>query len=309
MYAWLSLEALRIWLEHGKGRTLIGPAGAAFAAVTVRGDHAAGYRALGRIVALGEARGYEPETSQARFRLGLLACWCEPTEDVIRTVERARQGLIAGGDLTDAGYTFYTRLYYLMDCAPSLDGCIAEVEAGLAFTRRNGGEQIGQWLASYRWLAGVLRGESSIAESEGVLTDTSINPLALFVVHVNRALAAAIFDNPAGLARHTAAAMPLLPFAAGLYPSAVARLLRGLALADQARATSLAGRGGLLSELEDMTRWLAARAVDAPDNFLHLVRLLEAERAWAAGDFHAAVLAFTPHAARPPAVSGPGIGP
>ena len=32
--AWLSLEALRIWLEHGPGRTLLGPAShAAFAAV------------------------------------------------------------------------------------------------------------------------------------------------------------------------------------------------------------------------------------------------------------------------------------
>jgi signal transduction histidine kinase len=41
---------------------------------------------------------------------------------------------------------------------------------------------------------------------------------------------------------------------------------------------------------------MAARAADAPDNFLHLLRLLEAERAWAVGDFRAAVLAF--HAAR-----------
>ena len=60
--AWLSLEALRIWLEHGPARTLVGPAShAAFAAVALRGDYAAGYRALRRILALGEARGYEPE--------------------------------------------------------------------------------------------------------------------------------------------------------------------------------------------------------------------------------------------------------
>ena len=66
-FAWLSLEALRIWLEHGPGPTLVGPAGhAAFAAVALRGDYAAGYRALRRILALGEARGYEPDTSQAR---------------------------------------------------------------------------------------------------------------------------------------------------------------------------------------------------------------------------------------------------
>jgi signal transduction histidine kinase len=72
----------------------------------------------------------------------------------------------------------------------------------------------------------------------------------------------------------------------------VARLLQGLSLAGQARAAEGVERDGLLAELDDVTRWLAARAGDAPDNFLHLLRLLEAERAWAAGDFRAAVLAF-----------------
>jgi len=41
-----------------------------------------------------------------------------------------------------------------------------------------------------------------------------------------------------------------------------------------------------------MMGWLAARAADAPDNFLHLLRLLEAERAWALGDVRAAALGF-----------------
>ena len=72
----------------------------------------------------------------------------------------------------------------------------------------------------------------------------------------------------------------------------MARLLRGLALAGQARAADGDERAGLLAELEEVTRWLAARAADAPDNFVHLLRLLEAERAWAAGDFRAAALAF-----------------
>ena len=48
----------------------------------------------------------------------------------------------------------------------------------------------------------------------------------------------------------------------------------------------------LLAELEDVMRWLAARAADAPENFGHLLRLLEAERSWAAGEFDAAALAF-----------------
>ena len=65
-----------------------------------------------------------------------------------------------------------------------------------------------------------------------------------------------------------------------------------------ARATDGEGRGGVLSELDEVTRWLAARAADAPDNFLYLLRLLEAEQGWAVGDFRAAVLAFRRRAAR-----------
>ena len=86
--------------------------------------------------------------------------------------------------------------------------------------------------------------------------------------------------------------MPLVPLFPGLYVTGIARLLRGLALAGQARDADADTRGGLLSELDELTRWLAARAADAPGNFLHLLRLVEAERAWAAGDFRAAALAF-----------------
>src|SRR3569833_2295253 len=116
--------------------------------------------------------------------------------------------------------------------------------------------------------------------------------MALFHAHVNHAIAAAVFGDLAGLTRHTAAAMPLLPVVPGIYPTAVARLLRGLALAGQARYSHGDERDALLSELEEVTRWLAARAADAPENLLHLLRLVEAERAWTDGDFRAATIAF-----------------
>ena len=294
MHTWLSLEALRIWLEQGPGRTLLGPASiAALAAVALRGDYAAGYRAVRRIVALGEARGYEPDTSRARWVFAALACWFEPIENGVQAARRAREGLIAGGDLAYAGYSYRADMQYSADCAPTLDTFVAVVEEGLAFVRRTGNEQTGQWLESCRWLAGVLRGESAAAVGEAVPIDRYAgNPQALLFAHVNQAVAAAIFGDPVGLARHTGAAMPLLSAVPGSYSSAVARLLRGLALAGQARAAEGGERDGLLSELDEVTRWLAARAADAPENFLHLLRLVEAERAWAAGDFQAAVLAF-----------------
>ncbi|MEV0074341.1 AAA family ATPase [Amycolatopsis sp. NPDC050768] len=290
---WLSLEALRIWLEHGPGRTLVCPACfASYYTVVQRGD-SAGYRALGRLLAWGEARGYEPETSYAHYYFAILNCWFEPLENGLHAMLRAREGLIAGGDLAYTGYTYHSIEYFLLDCPPTLDHLVEQLEAGVAFARRTGNEQIGQVLDGHRWLAGVLRGGSSDAIGAADPTDRyADNPMALLYAHLSRALAAAVFGDPSGLAQHTAAAMPLLPAILGHYSTAVARLLRGLALAGQARNTAGDERAALLAELDETTRWLAARAAAAPDNFLHLQRWLEAERAWVVGDYRAAELAF-----------------
>ncbi|HXO53678.1 MAG TPA: GAF domain-containing protein, partial [Mycobacterium sp.] len=291
---WLSLEALRIWLEDGPGPTLVGPAStAAFATVTQRGDYAAAYRAVRRILTFGEARGYEPDTSHARFLFSVLCSWFEPVEHCVQAGQMARDGLIAGGDLTYAGYAWQSVVAGLLDCAPSLDTFVAEVDAGLAFARRIGAESTIECFESYRWLAGVLSGENRAAATATVAVERYAgNPQTLFFAHITRAVGAAISADPVGLARHTAAAMPLLATVIGHYVGAVAHVLHALAVAGQARETDGEERDTLLSELDEVTRWLAARAADSPTNFLHLLRLVEAERAWAVSDFRAAVLAF-----------------
>ena len=288
---WLGVEALRICLEHGPAPALVAPvAYTAFGAVALRGDYVAGYRAARRILALAEARGYEPGTSQARMQFAALSFWAEPIENSVHQGQRAREGLIAGGDLTNASYSNYVSVSGLLDCAP-LERYLTEVEAALAFSRRTG--KTGRVLDSYRWLADVLLGEGTAAAGEAVSADKYAgDPVAQFFAHLSHATAAAVFGDLAGLERHTAAAMTLVTMAPGLYPTGVARLLRGLAMAGQARDADADERGGLLAELDELTRWLAERAADAPGNFLHLLRLVEAERAWAAGDFRAAALAF-----------------
>jgi predicted ATPase/signal transduction histidine kinase len=293
-FGWLSLEALRIWLEHGPAPTLVGPASmAAMPALELRGDYAAAYLLARRILAVGEARGYEPGISQPRLLSAIYSCWFEPIENGLEPARQAREGLLAGGDLAYAAYSYYPTVYYVLDSAPSLDSVVAEVEAALAFVRRTGNEQSAQVLDVYRWLADVLRGEGSAAADDAVPVERyADNGWATVWAHVARATAAAIFGDPAGLARHSAAAVSLPPPAPGHYPIATVRLMRGLALAGQARATEGDERGGALAELDEVTGWLAARAADAPENFLHLTRLLEAERAWALGDSWAAALAF-----------------
>ena len=294
MQAWLSLEALQIWLDHGTARGLVGPAAySAATAIALRDDYGAAYRAARRILAVAEARSYEPRTSLARFVVSYFSCWFDSLETSVEQAKQACEGLIKGGDLTSAGYTVAHTYGGRLDCVPTLDDYAAEAEQALTFVRRVGIEVMRQWVDTYRALADALRGDNSAASGEAVSTDGYADDSVVpFYGHLSRATAAAIFDDEAALKRHTAAAMEALPFATGSYVTAVAHLLRGLALAADARKAAADERPGLLAQLDDVIRWLGARAKDAPMNFLHLLRLLEGERAWAVGDFGAAALAF-----------------
>ena len=174
-----------------------------------------------------------------------VSCWFEPIENGVQAAQRAREGLIAGGDLAYAGYTYQLAVPYLLDCAPSLESFVAEVEAGLAFLRRTGDEQTGQWLDSYQWLAGVLRGESSAAASEAIPVDRyADNPLraALRASQPRASPPPSSAIRPAwrSTARRRCRCSRPPP---GSYATAVAHLLRGLALAEQARATDGDERG------------------------------------------------------------------
>jgi diguanylate cyclase (GGDEF)-like protein len=293
--AWLALQATRTWVEHGLARTLIGPIShVPYAISTLRQDRQTGYRLMRRVLALGEARGHQPETSQARFLYALgVSQWFEPLEDSVSQALRAREGLILGGDLFNACYTHYATTYGLLDASPSLDSFVVEVESALKFAARTGNDHVADSFRSYRRLISVLRGEQDGSHAdEETLDELPSSPLAAVNAHVTRALAAAVFDDATELDRHTATAMPLLPFVESTYLTSVAYLLRALALANQAHAAGPEARGAIMTELDAVIDWLATRAADAPFNFRHLLRLVEAERAWAVGEFRIAARAF-----------------
>jgi signal transduction histidine kinase/predicted ATPase len=294
-HGWLSLQAWGIWREHGPESGLGGAAcSVGLAAVALRGDYAAGYRAVRRILASSVACGRDPSTANARFLVAVHSCWFEPIEETVVAARRARDELIAQGDVANAGYSYHLTVASLLDCAPTLDEFRAELEDGLAFLRQTGSAQSLQWLDSYRWLADALTGRSlASADDAADPSDTYVeNPAAVLHGHLNHALVAAVLGNGDELTRHSAAAMPLLANAPGFFTTALARVLQGLSLAGQARATLGPERAMPLAALAEVIDWLADRAVDAPENFLHLLRLLEAEHAWALGDFRATVVAF-----------------
>ena len=247
----------------------------------------------GVLSGLGPDRRAELHLAMARRLATVPDLFAVAAENSVQESLRAREGLLAGGDLANAGYTYHQTVVGLLDCGPTLDTCMAQVNAAQAFARRTGTGQTSQWLESYQWLSDVLRREGSAAAAEVIPADRYAgNPLVVIHVHLCRAIAAAIFGDPAEVARHGAVAVRLLPVVTGFSMSALAHPLYGLGLAGQARSADGDERAALLTELDDVLRWLGARAADAPDNFLHLLRLVETEQAWTMGDFRAAAFAF-----------------
>lgn len=302
MRSWLTLESQRLWVEHGPTASLVATLGdACNLTVALRQDYRSGYAASRYALAVGQAQGYEPETSQTRFAFATFAAhWFEPLPACAAQAQQARESLLRSGDLQYACFTYYTSIPSLLDCAPDIATCATEVEAGLAFAARTGNDHTALSFLAYRQLLRSLRGETQSPGSfsddsfeEGAhLAHAAVNPTAVANFHVARALGAALFGHAADLARHAAAGYALLHRIPANYRAAQLRLLQALAAAERVRSAAPDGREAPLAELDGYCDWLALRAADAPFNFGHLFALADAERAWALDDFRAAARAF-----------------
>ena len=384
--AWLLLESLRLWTDHGPNSALVATLGSAPpSTILMNNGYRTGYEISKHALSVGAARGYEPGTSFARHCFSLLAApWFEPLEDSVHQSQLAREGLIRGGDLQMACFTYQTSPPALLDSAPTLDSCAVDVDAALAFATRTalplragdvvcaallfvarravvrttGGQRppvttcprgadprrrpadgllhlpdLAPSVTGLRTNLGQLRrrrrrstclrypnrqrpcqhaippdpanpaGAARKTRAWGSFGDEEFDedahlaslggnnqPVAFF--HVYRALSAALFGNTPDLIRHATAAKGVLGHIVGFYPTALAHLLQGLALAERIRGADPVERPGLLAELDVCLMWLNARAADAPGNFGHLATLLTAERAWVNGDLALAAQSF-----------------
>lgn len=296
MLAWLAVTTMQMWARDGPDPALVGP-GCYIGSVIVsrRHDYRTSFRILRRILAVSRARTYEPDVWRAQLLYIVdSAHWFEPIENSLPAARSALECLVRDGDLLNACYAHFVIICDLLDCAPSLEILAAEVDEAVAFTARTGNGRTEEVFRAYRRLVRALRGRpvESAADEASEPSLLAVEPDVLVILHVTRALAAAILDHPDELDRHTAAVTPLLPTFEATYISTTARVLRALALAAKIRATDAPQRDAMLLELDGLVAWLGERAADAPANFRHLLRLIEAERAWAVGDFQGAVFAF-----------------
>ena len=245
--------------------TLIGPVGhAAYHAGPQRGDYAAGVPGA----AARSSRSARPaDTSPARRRRDtcppLSTGWFEPIENGV-------QRRSPGPRWADRGRRPGLRRLHLparpcrtrWTARRRWTSFLAEVDDGLAFLRRTGNEQTGRWLDSYA-VAGRRaarrtrrRGRARRSRSSRYADD----PTALFYAHLCRAIAAAIFGDPAGLAaaqrRGDARCCAVVHGLLRRWPRSAC--CAAWPWPRQARATDGDARAELLAELDELTR-LAGR--------------------------------------------------
>jgi diguanylate cyclase (GGDEF)-like protein len=290
--AWVAFETARVWAEDGPCRTLVPPIShLAAVTLTLWQDYRTGFRATRRILAMAEARGYEPEAAHASFVYAVgTGHWFDPLEGNVLLAQRAREGLLDSGDLQKTCHSYFATLPQLLDCGSTVEEFTAETETALAFAQRTGNDDSAVTFRAYQRLARSLVGP--VPDTAPCPDGLAGNVKTRSHVLTTRALTAVLRDDWSEVDRYTADLAALLPAAASGYPSATAQVIRALALCRAIPTTPAGRRADLVSELDSVVDWLGARAADAPENFRHLLRLVEAERAWAVGDFRAAVSAF-----------------
>ncbi|MGE4242619.1 AAA family ATPase [Ramlibacter sp.] len=306
LLVWLVFRSQLLWREHGPSAALVGTlARAGNATSTLKEDPLTGYLAVRQALELCEARAWEHEAAQVRFHALVLMNNFEPMERHVAEAMRAREALLASGDLRKASFSARYAATGLLHCGASLRQAGEEIEAAMALSLRAGNRQAVARCLADRELVGVLRGDlpgmafASNFESAsglGAATRTTQDWMVGYVA-VLGAIACAILGDAPGLARHLRTVRQSSSTGtASAHLNGHFHWLSGLAAAygirEGAEGEVGKSRAETRADLDACCEWLRQRAIDAPSNFRHLHLHLLGERAWAFGDVAAAARLF-----------------
>jgi signal transduction histidine kinase len=293
---WLLLACQRMWEEDGPCPELVvALARTGVLMIRKRGDHRTGYEVARHVVEVGQALGWEPETSEARAIFANFSSqWIDPLEVTYRHAVSAHEGLRSGGDKAYACVLRRTTTAILLDIAPSVDACLEDVDAGIVECRV---AESPHAEAMYVVERQVLRALAGLTADASQLDDAQFDdrqfvasleqmPFVKIMYCARRAWLAILLGEAGALAGflpelrsvNVEAVEGHLPMALGS-----AWLLRGAEPQDASQ---------LRAQLGKSAQWFAARAADQPHNFLHLSHLVDAERAWTEGDAGKAAHSF-----------------
>jgi signal transduction histidine kinase len=288
--AWVLLECQRLWASHGPTPALVGCLGMLGPVlISLRQDYRTAFEVCRHACAVGKARGHGPQTLEAlHVFYAYTSHWFDPVEDLVKHFARPYDGLEpALGVSYSMGYAHWLLCIALLESAHHIDIVSAEIEVGITLCQRTGNLHAEVMHKSAQHLVNRLRGQVDSTKDARFRQEVGPREVQLPVVQAGFALEAILFNNVGALCRHVPPGNP------GLYLNVYGHLCTGIATAWQMqREAEHADKPALASELDACVRWMEARSSDQPHNFLHLLRLLEAERAWALGDAWRAALAF-----------------
>ncbi|MFM2004367.1 MAG: hypothetical protein RLZZ09_22, partial [Pseudomonadota bacterium] len=299
---WLSVHTCRDWINVGYRDVSIFPVTCInMAYIAMRGDYETGYKIARAALDVGLMHDAGVEIARGQHVFGLLIVhWFQALNDGLEYAHIAFDGLLRGGELEMACFTYFSTLAAKLDISPHLSDLETEVAVALSFARKNGNQHSEQSFLAFQQLAMALRGKTVPI---GTFTDLEFdesthqsliqgNAMAQAFFHIYRGLAAAFYLDDAALLEHAEAAYSLKSHISGFYPTALTYLIHALALIRRYRQAPETEQPALAEALNDDLNWMAARAADAPMNFSHLHAWLKAEWLDAQGHIHDALLAF-----------------
>ncbi|WP_395687922.1 AAA family ATPase [Caenimonas koreensis] len=300
---WSLLECKRLWSDHGPCPELVSCLGRMGGMlISLRKDYRAAYNISRHVMVVGAALGYQAQAVEARFVFSTYGGhWFEPLEHVLPPLARAYEEAQAIGDPSFACYVHLVLFTVLVEMAPTIDVTLAELDEGIALCQRTGNVHAA---ALHMPLRQTLRALGAQTQPVGSFDDAQFDSAAFlarmgrfpFIENAQsecRAMFALIMGDATQFSLCADRGMAHLGNLGGYYMTVYAHLFVAIARAWEVQAVpERADAPSLLAQLQACLAWLTDRATDQPHNYLHLVRFVEAEKAWAEGNLAQAAMRF-----------------
>ncbi|MHB8126839.1 MAG: protein kinase domain-containing protein [Desulfitobacteriaceae bacterium] len=285
---WASLVNANLMVENGiTGAALEMTWGFFMGVIAYKNDFQCGDMLAKKAMHIVEKEGFYGELYRMYHINGLARChWFEPVEQDIYFAHEAYKGNLQNGEFEFSCFSFFTSQVAIFECCNLVAEMQLEVEAALSFANKIGNLYAIESFVSFRQLIKALKGEtlqygsfnSENFDEEKHVGEIQHNAIGLSFYYIYRALSAVLFGNYQKALTLTEKAVPLIPFYASFYTSALIRFLHSISICKTiAGMKDTANKQKLYKVLEDNQEWLQQRAQDAPFNFLHLYDLVDAE--------------------------------
>ncbi len=301
---WGLVRGLRLAHEQGSYPALAWTLSNAIAAFYERrGDFATGL-SLGRVAMRLCARGSTTDLAarvHSRFAM-FISPWFEPLERSEEHSRRALQLALEAGDQVVATFSCAAILSCRFDTASHVDEIVAETRRAVQIGRRakcddrlltivRVVEHVSRFLAGRQGEDDVGDGTPSPADEIDGPNPYTPGTLGRENFLGYRGLMAALLGRwPLALAYSRASKD--LTANSTIYADALQKWVHALSVCHELTSANEADRAALGAELEPLAAWIEQRAAACPVNFAHMAELVQAMRAWADGDFTAAVRSF-----------------